>query len=153
MQEYFYREDLLEYKNTPDTFYQLIPSSTQGEIPQYRLNLPPEYNQWLAKQDSSSSLPLSLRILSPRDGDYLLLDSADKNGQQIVFQVSNTSNQPVEWRLNGKTLPSNSSSFSWQMRPGNWTLEVKVGEMSDRVSFQVDLAESKLNRRGFSLKN
>ena len=153
VQEYFYREDLREYKNTPDTFYQLIPSSTQGEIPQYRLNLPPEYNQWLAKQDSSSSLPLSSRILSPRDGDYLLLDSTDKNGQQIVFQVSNTSNQPVEWQLNGKTLPGDSSSFSWQLRPGNWTLEVKVGEMSDRVSFQVDLAESKLNRRGFSLKN
>ena len=153
VQEYFYPEFLPEYENNPDTFYQVISSSAQGELPQYRLNLPPEYDRWLAKQNSSTSLPLSLRILSPRDGDYILLDQADQEGQMLIFKVSQVSDQPVQWRLNSKLLPNNSSSFAWQIRPGNWTLEVKVGNMSDRVNFTVDVAEPKKHRRGFSVQN
>ena len=154
VQEYFYPEDLPEYENNPDTFYQAIPSTTKANSPQYFLNLPPEYDRWLASQNrSDSNLPLSLRILSPRDGDRLLLDETDKQGQKLIFQVSASSTETIQWRLNGKILANNSPSFAWQIRPGNWTLEVKVGEMSDRVSFKVDLAQPKIDRRGFSLGN
>lgn len=148
VQEYFYREDLREYETNIDTFYQLIPS----ESPQYRLNLPPEYNQWLARQQQSNSLPLTLRILSPRDGDYFLLtEGKNSQEQRLMFQVSEVSNQPVEWRLNGETLAVNTSSFFWQLRPGKWTLEVRVGKMKDQVQFQVELAQPKLNHQGFSV--
>jgi penicillin-binding protein 1C len=152
VQEYFYPEDLRDYDTHPDTFYQLISSPTEGKPPQYRLNLPPEYNQWLARQLPSSTLPLTLRILSPRDGDYFLLEPGDSEGQRLLFQVGGVSNQPVEWRLNGETLAVDSSpSFFWQLRTGQWTLEVRVGEMTDRVRFQVGVAEKRLNRRGFSV--
>jgi len=54
--------------------------------------------------------------------------------------------------LNGEKVATQSSnSFFWQLRPGNWTLEVRSGEMSDRVSFQVELADNKRIRRGFSV--
>jgi penicillin-binding protein 1C len=152
VQEYFYPEDLADYEAHPDTFYQLIASPGGGQPPPYRLNLPPEYNQWLAGQSLSTSLPLTLRILSPRDGDYFLLEPGDRERQRLLFQVGGVSNQSVEWRLNGETLAvAPPPSFFWQLRPGQWTLEVRVGEMSDRVRFQVDLAEPRLKRRGFSV--
>lgn len=153
VQEYFYPENLPEYENKVDTFYQVISSPEAENSPQYRLNLPPEYDRWLATQDSSSSLPLSFRILSPRNGESLILDPADSQGQKLIFKASAVPHQPLEWRLNGKILPTNSTSYSWQMSPGNWTLEVKAGQMSDRVNFQVDLAQPNLHRRGFSVSN
>ncbi len=104
------------------------------------------------KQDSSNTVALTLRILSPHDGDVFLLDPKDKEGQKLLFRVSELANQPIEWRLNGKILAVDSASFAWQLRPGNWTLEVKIGEMSDRVNFQVDLPKSRINRRGFSVE-
>ncbi len=154
VQEYFYTEDLREYETHPDTFYELISSPIEGKPPQYRLNLPPEYNQWLGKQGASTVSPLTLRILSPQDGDSLLLDREDSQGQRLLFKIGGISNQPVEWRLNGETLAVNfSPSFFWQLRPGQWTLEVKVGKMTDQVRFQVDVAEPRLNRRGFSVEH
>jgi penicillin-binding protein 1C len=151
-QEYFYLEELEHYETHPDNFYQLIPSSGEEESPQYRLNLPSEYNQWLATQSSSSSLPLTPRIISPRNGDYFLLEPGNGEEQQLLFQVGGISDKSVEWRLNGKTLAVDSSpSFFWQLRPGNWTLEVKAGNISDQVQFQVELAKPTLLRRGFSV--
>ncbi len=47
-------------------------------------------------------------------------------------------------RLHEKTFPK---SF-----PGQWTLEVKVGKMTDQVRFQVDVAQPRINRRGFSFR-
>ncbi|WP_211176258.1 hypothetical protein [Brasilonema sp. UFV-L1] len=37
------------------------------------------------------------------------------------------------------------------LRAGTWTLEAKSGEMSRKVSFQVELASVKSTRRGFSV--
>jgi penicillin-binding protein 1C len=152
VQEYFYPEELRNYETHPDTFYEIIPSSLEGQPPQYRLNLPPEYNQWLAKQQPFSSMAMPLRILSPRNGDDFLLDPADSEGQRLEFKIGGVSNQPVEWRLNGETLAVGSSpSFFWRLRPGHWTLEVSQGEIRERVKFKVHLAEPRLNRRGFSV--
>ncbi|MBF2022776.1 MAG: penicillin-binding protein 1C [Hydrococcus sp. C42_A2020_068] len=148
VQEYFYPEDLSEYESHPDTFYQTV-SAQKG---QYRLNLPREYDEWLAKQPQSSNLmPSALKILSPNTGDYFLINPADPQRQRLEFKLGGIGNQPVEWRLNGEKIATNSSSsLFWQLRPGNWTLDVKSGEMMDRVTFQVRVGEKKNNRRGFS---
>ncbi len=51
--------------------------------------------------------------------------------------------------MNGEKLAD--STVFWALRPGSWTLEVKSGEMRDRVTFQVELAENKTIPRGFSV--
>ncbi|MCL1473139.1 penicillin-binding protein 1C [Argonema antarcticum] len=147
VQEYFYPEDISYYESHPDTFYQIV--SSDGKSPQYRLNLPAEYNEWLAMQPQPNLAPSGLKILSPRNGDVFLVYPAE---QRLQFKLATASNQPIEWWLNGEKVATQSSnSFFWQLRPGNWTLEVQSGEMSDRVSFQVELADNKRIRRGFSV--
>jgi penicillin-binding protein 1C len=146
VEEYFYPEDLAEYESHPDTFYQSI--SADGK--QYRLNLPAEYNEWLASQPRSQLIPSTLKILSPNEGAYFLV--SPKQTQRLEFKLTGVENQSVEWRLNGETIAVNSSnSLFWQLRPGTWTLEVKSNGATDRVTFQVQLAEQKTNRRGFSV--
>jgi penicillin-binding protein 1C len=156
VQEYFYPEDLGEYDRHPDTFYQLVNSSPDGQ-PQYRLNLPAEYNEWLATQGRSPVVTSGLKIVSPNNGDLFLLyptNGATDSQQRLEFKLAATPDQPVEWWLNGQRLATQTSnSFFWALRPGNWTVEVKSGEKSDRVSFQVQLAQSKPTRRGFSIGN
>ncbi|HEY9666454.1 MAG TPA: penicillin-binding transpeptidase domain-containing protein, partial [Coleofasciculaceae cyanobacterium] len=153
VQEYFYSEDLSEYDRTSDTFYQVAAQGTDGQPSQYRLNLPDEYNEWLAMQPHSTLAPGELKILSPRKDDFFLLYPTSSNAaQRLEFKLAATPNQPVEWWLNGQKLATNSSnSFFWQLSPGTWTLEVKSGEQSDRVGFQVQLAQNQPTRRGFSL--
>ena len=152
VQEYFYPEDLPNYERQPDTFYQISSPALEGQSPQYRLNLPQEYDEWLARQQRATLVPSTLRILSPRHGDYFLLEPNNTIAQKLEFKLGGESNQPVEWWLNGKKLaPQSSHSLFWQLRPGNWTLEVKSGEITDRVDFQVHLAENRLTRQGFSI--
>ena len=151
VQEYFYPEDIAYYESNPDTFYQLV--SSDGKSPQYRLNLPAEYNEWLAMQPQPNLESSDLKILSPREGDVFLVSSAEKDGEQrLQFKVAKMFDRDVEWWLNGEKLavqPTN--SFFWQLHPGNWTLEVRSGEMKDKVNFQVELAENRRVRRGFSV--
>lgn len=169
VQEYFYPEDLGEYECHPDTFYQGVSSGSDGQPSQYRLNLPEEYNEWLAMQPREATLSsvsqtllegeeLSLsgnplKIVSPRQGDSFLLYPTESGAvQRLEFKLAATPTQPVEWWLNGEKLAMNSSnSLFWQLRPGNWTLEVRSGEMLDSVSFQVELAQNRSTRRGFSI--
>ncbi|MGK7878004.1 MAG: penicillin-binding protein 1C [Xenococcaceae cyanobacterium] len=152
VQEYFYPEDLRDYESQSDTFYQIVSSGREGQSPQYRLNLPEEYDEWLAIQRQSTLVPTTLKILSPGNGDYFLLEPNDSVAQRLEFKLGGVSNQAVEWWLNGEKLATESSnSFFWQLRPGNWTLEVRSGEMTDKVRFQVQLAENRANRRGFSV--
>jgi penicillin-binding protein 1C len=143
VQEYFYPEDLAEYERQPDTFYQMVAS-------QSRLNLPEEYNEWLSRQPQSNLTSGALKILSPSNGDSFLVIPAQT--QRLEFKIGEVKARLVEWRLNGKKIATNSAnSMFWPMRPGTWTLEVKSGEMSDRVTFQVQVASQKSNRRGFSV--
>lgn len=150
VQEYFDRQDLGEYDRRPDPFYQ-TKIGNQGQ-PLRRLKLPPEYNEWLAMQPS---LPTSdgLRILAPRDGDVFLLDAGARAGspQRLQFKLSGTAPQATAWRLNGQLLatPTPDSVF-WVPKPGNWTLEVKSGSDRDRVTFEVQVAERRSTRKGFS---
>ncbi|MDJ0702487.1 MAG: penicillin-binding protein 1C [Leptolyngbyaceae cyanobacterium MO_188.B28] len=178
VQEYFYPEDLEEYAREPDPFFQPVDanlaelsaqadhadSASQGNplfapaSPQYRLNLPGEYNEWLSRQPHSPLAPNELRILSPREDDYFLTPSSEPDSEtpgiahRLEFKIAAPSNQSVEWRLNGETLSTQSkTSLFWAMQPGVWTLEVRSGEQRDLVRFQVQVADPQPNRRGFSV--
>ncbi len=132
VQEYFYPEDKIAY------------------VQQNNFNLPSEYNEWLAKQQSSISVN-KLRILSPHNGDLFLLYPGQQTQQKLEFKLNNTS-IPVEWWLNGEKLATDSAnSFFWQMRPGKWIVEARNSAISDKVSFQVQLASIKPTRRGFTI--
>ena len=136
VQEYFYPEDKIAYA---------------GEN---NFNLPPEYDEWLAKQQQSGFTSTNLRILSPHNGDLFLLHPGDEAKQKLEFKLTGAKSEAVEWWLNGEKLASQSTnSLFWYLRSGNWTLEARSGEMRDKVSFQVELANMKPTRRGFSIVN
>ncbi|MFN6464944.1 MAG: penicillin-binding protein 1C [Nostoc sp. DedVER02] len=136
VQEYFYPEDKIAY---------------EGDN---KFNLPPEYNEWLAKQQQSSLVSTNLRILSPHHGDLFLLYPGEDAKQKLEFKLAGNKSASVEWWLNGEKLDTNSAnSIFWNLRPGKWTLEARSGEMTDKVSFQVELAKIKPTRRGFSISN
>ncbi|MEH2375566.1 penicillin-binding protein 1C [Nostoc sp.] len=136
VQEYFYPEDKSNY---------------EGEN---QFNLPPEYDEWLAKQQQSNFTSTNLRILSPHHGDLFLLYPAEEAKQKLEFKLVGNKSAPVEWWLNREKLDTHSAnSLFWYLRPGNWTLSARSGEMSDKVSFQVELANLKPTRRGFSISN
>lgn len=161
VQEYFFPEDLGEYDRNSDTFYQVVSRGTDGQPAQYRLNLPKEYNEWLAMQprtaqlisQQSTSAPGTLKIVFPGNSDrFLLYPTESSTAQQLEFKLATTPSKPVEWWINGQKLATNSAnSLFWELRPGSWTLQVKSGEISERVSFQVELAENRPTRRGFSI--
>ncbi|AFY46509.1 penicillin-binding protein 1C [Nostoc sp. PCC 7524] len=133
VQEYFYPADKIAYE-------------TQQEF-----NLPSEYDEWLAKQPSSSLVADSLRIVSPQNGDLFLLYPGGEGQQKLEFKLAGNSSTSVKWWLNGEKLDSEVNSLFWYLRPGNWTLEARSGEMEDTVSFQVELANIRPTRRGFSV--
>lgn len=150
VQEYFFPEDLKNYDTHPDTFYQLVSvsESQKQQTPSYRLNLPPEYDEWLSKQpqDFDSS---SLRILFPREGDTFVLQAEN---QRLGFKVGGSLDQAIEWRLNGQILGTGTSrTLFWPLRPGQWTLEVKSGDLLKQVTFEVRLSSSSSYPRGFSV--
>ncbi|MBU7585379.1 MAG: penicillin-binding protein 1C [Nostoc sp. TH1S01] len=133
VQEYFYPEDKIAYA-TQDKF-----------------NLPPEYNDWLAKQQSNF-VSSNLRIVSPQNGDLYLLYPSTEGQQKLEFKLAGNPSS-VEWRLNGEQLDTQSTNLFWYLRPGNWNLEARSGDTSDKVSFQVELAKFKPTNRGFSVVN
>ncbi|NEO42483.1 MAG: penicillin-binding protein 1C [Moorea sp. SIOASIH] len=158
VQEYFYPDDLQDYERQSDTFYQITSVGANQQSPQYIVNLPDEYNEWLARQPQGNLAPGKLKILSPREGDLYVLypteSDLDSNSavQRLEFKVAGLKSESVEWWLNGEKLTTNSSnSFFWPLGPGDWTLEVKSGDISDRVTFKVQLAENPPTRRGFSI--
>ncbi|RCJ16071.1 penicillin-binding protein 1C [Nostoc sp. ATCC 43529] len=136
VQEYFYPEDKNNYEA------------------ENKFDLPPEYDEWLAKQQRSHLISDNLRILSPHHGDVFLLYPGEAGQQKLEFKLAGNKSAPVEWWLNGEKLNTNSAnSLFWNLRPGKWTLEAKSAEMKDKVTFQVELANIKPTRRGFSISN
>ncbi|WP_392478578.1 penicillin-binding protein 1C [Nostoc sp. C110] len=136
VQEYFYPEDKIAY---------------EGDN---QFNLPPEYNEWLAKQQQSSLVSTNFRILSPHHGDLFLVYPGEETKQKLEFKLAGNKSASVEWWLNGEKLDTNSAnSLFWNLRPGKWDLEARSGEMTDKVSFKVELANIKPTRRGFSISN
>ncbi|MDZ8108791.1 MAG: penicillin-binding protein 1C [Nostoc sp. DedQUE12a] len=136
VQEYFYPEDKNSYEA------------------ENKFELPPEYDEWLAKQQRSHLISNNLRILSPHHDDVFLLYPGQAGQQKLEFKLAGNKSAPVEWWLNGEKLDTNSAnSLFWNLRPGKWTLEAKSAEMKDKVTFQVELASIKPTRRGFSISN
>ncbi|WP_445633544.1 peptidoglycan glycosyltransferase [Nostoc sp. DSM 114161] len=136
VQEYFYPEDKNNYEA------------------ENKFDLPPEYDEWLAKQQRSHLISDNLRILSPHHGDVFLLYPGEQGQQKLEFKLAGNKSAPIEWWLNGEKLDTNSAnSVFWNLRLGNWTLEARSGEMKDKVNFKVELASIKPTRRGFSISN
>ncbi|WP_066424580.1 penicillin-binding protein 1C [Anabaena sp. 4-3] len=133
VQEYFYPEDTIAYETQQD------------------FTLPSEYDEWLAKHPSSSLVARQVRIVSPRNGDLFLLYPGTAGQQKLQFKLAGSLSTSIEWWLNGDRLEGDSSSLFWDVLPGIWSLEVRSGELRDNVSFQVELAEVRSGRRGFSV--
>jgi penicillin-binding protein 1C len=142
VQEYFAPEDLAQYEQQVDRVYQPHGNG-------YRLNLPTEYDEWIARQSQPKS---GLKILSPQPNDVFLL--TDHQPQKLEIKLAVPTGQPVEWRLNGQRLSVATESWFWPMQPGNWRLQVQSKNLSDQVDFQVQVASpsthSRAHRRGFS---
>ncbi|HIK26550.1 MAG TPA: penicillin-binding protein 1C [Oscillatoriaceae cyanobacterium M7585_C2015_266] len=135
--EYFYPEDIRDYEAAA--------AAHKSQL----LNLPREYDAWLSLQQQPIFANQSLKIVFPKNDAYFLLNPGEPS--RLQFKIVGAS-APVEWRLNGKKLAVQSSnSLFWHMAPGEWRLEVKSGEMTDSVSFQVQIEERKTKPRGFSI--
>lgn len=140
VQEYFSLEDKLAYENSAD------------------FHLSPMYDEWLAKQPQANFSSDELRILSPRNGDLFLLSPSAEGQQKLKFKVAGNSHQSIEWWLNGKKLSAQSNTQSdneifWQLRPGNWTLEARIGKTHQQIKFQVEVGNIQPTRQGFSVAN
>ncbi|MGL5807428.1 MAG: penicillin-binding protein 1C [Xenococcaceae cyanobacterium] len=145
VQEYFYPEDLPEYENRVDTVYETV------GVDRSKINLPPQYDRWLAKQPQLISRAGSLKIVSPNHGDKFIF-YPNSGEQKLEFKVTEETNESVEWWLNDRKIATNkSSSLFWQLSPGSWSLEVRKGKQRDRLKFQVELAQPRVTRRGFSV--
>lgn len=128
VREYFYPEDLVAYEQQLDNS-----SQETAQVSNFKSS--------------------ELQISSPRNGDVFLLPQSGENAApRLEFKLAQAVTRPVEWWLNGEKLtqPSSNSIF-WSMKPGNWTLEVREGEKSDRVNFQVQVSNFRPTRRGFSI--
>ena len=149
VQEYFYPEDLAEYERQFDTFYQVVAQKNDSASGEYHLTLPSEYDEWVGMQRSPLFASGNPKIVSPRNGDVFLLEDRTS---KLEFKLAGVEDGPVEWRLNGEPLDrSGSNNLFWSLQPGTWTLEAKVAGKSDRVAFEVLLAEERPTRRGFSI--
>ncbi|MBD2446639.1 penicillin-binding protein 1C [Nostoc sp. FACHB-152] len=131
VQEYFYPEDKIAYET------------------QNNFNLPSEYDEWLAKQQSNF-VSSNFRIISPHNGDLFLLYPGAEEQQKLEFKLAGNKSASVEWWINGEKIEAQSTNLFWHLRPGNWILEARSGETNDKVTFKVELAKIKPTRRGFS---
>lgn len=131
--EYFDQTAIAEYEKKPSQFL-----------------LGSEYNEWLSRQSHPQLTQNQLKIISPQTDDYFVIDSGEP--AELEFKITSNSQESVEWWLNGEKLNSQSNhSRFWQLQPGQWILTVKQGTQQDSVQFQVQKAEQKPYRRGFSV--
>lgn len=157
VQEYLFPENLATYDRQPDPFFQPAQASHGNR---YQLTLPSEYNEWLALghpslESAKAGSAAALRIVAPHPGDFFLIEPANPTAlpevQQLQFRLASMPAQPVEWWLNGRLLATRSTpSLVWQPQPGHWVLEVRSGDQRDRVQFEVQQANGRPTRRGFS---
>ena len=136
--EYFAPEDLDAY-DSENTF-----------------SLSEEYNEWLSRQKQPALASQSLKIVFPQPDAYFLFDKTEIS-PKLEFRLAAVPSEPVEWWLVGQegkqrlSTTESSERLFWSLSPGQWTLEVKSGDRSDRVSFEVALPEEKFARPGFSV--
>ncbi|MEG4575387.1 penicillin-binding protein 1C [Microcoleus sp. N3A4] len=132
VQEYFYPEDISKYETESGS-----------------LKLSEEYNGWLTKQSNSSLSNSNFKIIFPQNDDYFLMNQNENS--RLEFKISGVNTTLIEWWLNGKKLATQSSnSLFWHLKPGEWNLQAKSGGMVDTVRFNVQVANNKSVRSGFS---
>lgn len=113
------------------------------------MKLSQEYNDWLSRQSQSTFNNKKLKIVFPNNDDYFLINPNKLS--RLEFKLAGIATAPVEWWLNGKKLDAQpANSLFWQLKPGEWTLQVKAGEITDQVKFKVVIADSQSQHRGFS---
>ncbi|WP_199248461.1 penicillin-binding protein 1C [[Phormidium] sp. ETS-05] len=138
--EYFAPEDLAQWETPPKTS---ISSS-------------PEYKDWLSRQQQPTLTAGTLNLVFPQKDDYFVIDPAATTSP-LQFKLAAPSTTPVQWWLKGKdgekllATTTKADTLFWSMKPGDWILEVKSGNKTDMVKFQVVLGERQPTRRGFSL--
>jgi penicillin-binding protein 1C len=145
VQEYLFAEEVAAYEQASDRFFPTV----QGK-PQFKL--PADYNEWLARQPKniSSATAMGLRIVSPRSGDKFVIGK-DALSQRLEFKLAGASKTDIEWRLNGQLLAASASNaFFWKPQAGTWILQVKQGQQIDQIKFEVQTAEARPTRKGFS---
>ncbi len=155
VQEYLFPQDLVAYAQvskppTPATMDNEPP--TTDDRPEAMDNrLPSDYNEWLARQSQPRWAGDGLRIVSPQDRDYFLIEPGRSPTTALEFKLASLPLQPVEWRLNGKVLANQAAqSLFWQAHSGRWVLEVRQGNHHDRVAFEVGVGAAPAPDRGFS---
>lgn len=116
-----------------------------------------EYNSWLARQSQPQVSGAALKIAFPENDDYFILDSRDST-PRIQFKLAIAPETPIEWWLIGPSgkqqLKSEATSaLFWPMEVGEWTLEVRSGDLSDRVTFQVQPPDNRPIRQGFRVRS
>jgi len=168
VQEYFFPEDLVAYEQVSGVRCQMSGKQVSGKqvsgdgcqvsgaSPDTRnlkpnTALPAEYNEWLARQSQTRLAGDALRIMSPQNQGYFLVEPGQSVGDALEFKLATVPNQAVEWRLNGTVLATQATqSIFWRARPGRWVLEVRQGNSSDRITFEVEVGEREAPYRGFS---
>ncbi|MEM8715728.1 MAG: penicillin-binding protein 1C [Cyanobacteria bacterium P01_G01_bin.4] len=146
--EYIFPDQLDTYEQQVDTVYRRAGDRVQ-------LDLPSEYDEWLATYGQALQPSSSIRIVSPRNGDRFVLypdTPLTPNGsQQIEFRLSQTAPSSV-WTLNNRPLAApNGHARFWSLQPGTWTLEVTQGDSSDRVTFVVEPKQNTSHPPEFTL--
>ncbi|MCT7988272.1 penicillin-binding protein 1C [Laspinema olomoucense] len=116
-----------------------------------------EYNSWLARQSQPQMAGDRLKIAFPEKDDYFILDSRDST-PRIQFKLAVAPKTPIEWWLSGPSgkqqlHPEANHALFWPMEVGEWTLEVRSGDLSDRVTFQVRTPENGPIRQGFRVRS
>lgn len=116
-----------------------------------------EYNSWLARQSQPQLSGDRLKIAFPENDDYFILDGRD-SAPRIQFKLAVAPETPIEWWLigpSGKQQLSNETNHAvfWPMEVGEWMLEVKSGDLSDRVTFQVQPPDNRPIRQGFRVRS
>lgn len=108
--------------------------------------LPPEYAAWCASTDNTIGARVStssdtLRILVPRREAVFVLDpELPARQQQVEFQASEKKN--IRWSLNQQPLEQGPDGrMLWQLREGEWDLEISNGVSRDTRKFRVVRAE------------
>ncbi|MCS6814306.1 MAG: penicillin-binding protein 1C [Cyanobacteria bacterium] len=151
VQEYLFPEDLMAYEQEAQSQAQTVTTMGKPRLATSQVSLSQDYDEWLARQSHPRLAGDALRIVSPQNSSLFLVGSRRSAHERLEFKLASPPQQPIEWWLNGNLLATQASqSLFWPLRPGHWTLEVRQGEASDRITFEVEVRDEPAPNRGFS---
>lgn len=117
-----------------------------------------EYDQWLASQPSTLSVP-AFRIVRPQDGAYFIARPAQADvgfapPQRLEFIPAGAGDASIRWTLNGRPigLTRRGEGYFWPLRPGVFRLVAETKNMRDTVRFEVAPQGAVASRQGFAIR-